>query len=108
MLQLKYISERIYNNDTKKIWKSWSTCVGNSKGKKQRWIVDIDAPLEYDEAELLGFLSNIEPIGDKLITKIPTKSGYHLISKPFNVQKFKEKYQNIDVHKNNPTILYIP
>lgn len=28
--------------------------------------------------------------------------------KSFNLQKFKEKYPDVDVHKNNPTILFIP
>ena len=107
MLQLKYISERIYNGDTKKIWKSWSTCVGNVKGRKPRWVIDIDEPFA-DEYELHKFINNLEPIGEKVIVRIPTKSGYHLISKPFNLQKFREKYPDIDVHKNNPTILYVP
>ena len=42
----------------------------------------------------------------KFIAEIPTKSGCHLITTPFNLQQFKEKYPDIDVHKNNPTLLY--
>lgn len=107
MLQLKYLSDRIYCGDTKKIWKSWSTCSGNVKGNKQRWVVDIDDD-GNDNNLLSDFLFGLEPVGNKIITKIPTKSGYHLITSPFNLQKFKQVYPNIDVHKNNPTILYIP
>ena len=44
--------------------------------------------------------------GAKVIINIPTKSGYHLITTPFNLQQFKEEYPDIDVHKNNPTLLY--
>lgn len=41
--------------------------------------------------------------------KIPTKHGYHLITSPFDLQEFQKRFDNkIDVHKNNPTILYIP
>ena len=29
-----------------------------------------------------------------------------LITTPFNLQQFKEKYPDVDVHKNNPTLLY--
>ena len=43
-----------------------------------------------------------------MIAYIPTKNGYHIITKPFNLKQFKDKYSDIDVHKNNPTILYIP
>jgi hypothetical protein len=40
--------------------------------------------------------------------KVPTKNGIHLITNPFNLNAFKFGFPNIDVHKNNPTILYIP
>ena len=109
LLQLKYLSERIYEGDVKKIWKSWSTCVGNIKGNESRWVVDIDEPFDGREyLKFLVFLNELEPVGDKYIAKIPTKSGYHIISKPFNLMEFKKEYPNIDVHKNNPTILYVP
>ena len=106
MLQLKYLAQRVYEGDFKKIWKSWNTCAGEIKGEEPRWVVDIDGT--YLKAiPILNFIDNIEPsVGQKFITKIPTKSGYHLITKPFNLQQFKERYSNIDVHKNNPTLLY--
>ena len=70
------------------------------------------------EGELLDFINSLEPIEyssfdgrkgspiSKFIAEVKTKSGWHLITKPFNIQKFKEKYPDIDVHKNNPTLLY--
>lgn len=51
-------------------------------------------------------INTIEPKGDKILAVIPTLNGVHLITKPFNLQKFKELYPLIDVHKNNPTLLY--
>ena len=108
MLQLKYLAERAYIGDFKKIWKSWNTCAGEIKGEEPRWVVDIDEPLENNllDSMFWDFIRNLEPIGSKFIAEIPTKSGYHLITTPFNLQQFKEKYSNIDVHKNNPTLLY--
>jgi hypothetical protein len=44
-----------------------------------------------------------KPIGGCLML---IKNGVHLITTPFNLQQFKEEYQDIDVHKNNPTLLY--
>ena len=108
LLQLNYLSKRLYGRDTKKIWKSWSTCVGKANGKEKRWVIDIDEPFEHNDTEILDFLHGLKPIGDKLIAKIPTKHGYHFISKPFDLKKFEDKYPNIVVHKNNPTLLYIP
>jgi len=108
MLQLKYLAERVYIGDFKKIWKSWNTCAGEIKGEEPRWVVDIDEPLENNllDSMFWDFIRNLEPIGSKFIAEIPTKSGYHLITTPFNLQQFKEKYSDIDVHKNNPTLLY--
>ena len=108
MLQLKYLAQRAYEGDFKKIWKSWNTCAGEIKGEKSRWVVDVDELLENNllDSMFWDFLRNLEPIGSKFIAEIPTKSGYHLITTPFNLQQFKEKYPDIDVHKNNPTLLY--
>jgi hypothetical protein len=50
---------------------------------------------------------------------VPTKSGRHIICKPFNRQmfglkwkEFKAKHcidlEEITVHKDNPTILFVP
>lgn len=109
LLQLKYLSERLYMNDLKKIWKSWNSCAGEVKGEEARWVVDIDLPL--NPLDIASVLARIEPFhkerfGEKIIAKIPTKNGVHLITTPFNLQQFKEKYPNVDVHKNNPTLLY--
>ena len=109
MLQLKYLAERAYIGDFKKIWKSWNTCAGEIKGEEPRWVVDIDSN-DIKWNHVMDDIDTLEPYGmdTKYITNIPTKSGWHIITTPFNLQQFKEKYPDIDVHKNNPTILYIP
>lgn len=106
MLQLKYLAQRAYEGDFKKIWKSWNTCAGEIKGEEPRWIVDIDG--DINENELRKFIDELMPktFDGRIICKIPTKNGIHLITTPFNLQQFKEKYPDIDVHKNNPTLLY--
>ena len=112
--QMKYLAQRMYEGDYKKIWKSWNTCAGEIKGEKPRWVVDLDNMYsETNEKEINSirkFIDEIIPITleERIICEIPTKSGIHLITTPFNLLKFKEVYPNIDVHKNNPTILYIP
>ena len=112
MLQLKYITQRAYEGDFKKIWKSWNTCAGEIKGEEPKWIIDIDEPTDGEISEFIEY--QCEPIVknfngniiSKIVEYIPTKNGYHIITTPFNLQQFKEKYPNIDVHKNNPTLLY--
>lgn len=114
MLQIKYLAQRAYEGDFKKIWKSWNTCAGEIKGEEPRWIVDIDDnssnyPIKDKVHHIKSFIEqckpNVTPLF-KVIEDIPTKNGYHLITTPFNLQQFRKNYPNIDVHKNNPTLLY--
>ena len=114
LLQLKYLSERLYMNDLKKIWKSWNSCAGEVKGEEPRWVVDVD-DTNTDFIRLIDMsIATYEPVKydeqgrycSKVIATIPTKSGYHLLTTPFNLQQFKKEYPDIDVHKNNPTLLY--
>lgn len=95
---------------------------GEIKGEESRWVVDVDEKLdEEDRDSILDFIDSLEPritvtngtevkdiTSTKIVAEIPTKSGWHLITTPFNLQQFKLIYPDIDVHKNNPTILYIP
>jgi len=37
-----------------------------------------------------------------------SKSGLHIITTPFNISEFNKKYTDIEIHKDNPTNLYIP
>lgn len=81
----------------------------------KKWIVDID----YDETKyntinkgdiksLELFIDSLEPhtIESKIKFSVPTLHGAHLITSPFNYQKFSQEYPNIDIHKDNPTLLY--
>lgn len=118
LLQIKYLSERLYMNDLKKIWKSWNSCAGELKGEESRWVVDVDDnsnsyPIKDKVYNIETFIDKMcEPKdvypyrGSKVIINIPTKNGVHLITTPFNLQQFKKEYPDIDVHKNNPTLLY--
>lgn len=80
-------------------------------GWQKRWIVDIDTKdMAYVE-KVHETVNNCYPFpgqAEKVIDTIPTKSGYHLITVPFNIQEFRKYYPEgeVDVHKNNPTLLY--
>lgn len=107
------ISERLYNGDFKKIYRLFNAAAGELKPKAKRWIIDID---NLEDKELVinwldKYFSKYEPISEQyrpyLYAEIPTVSGIHLIiCATFNLQEFKQSFPNIDVHKNNPTLLY--
>jgi hypothetical protein len=104
---LKKISDIIMNKDYKSVRNAFeSVCGEYGSGKDKYWIIDID-PEHFELAgNLKSSLSGLYPIGDKIQTEIATKNGYHIITTPFNMAEFKELYPGVDVHKNNPTILF--
>lgn len=86
----------------------FDSVVGKVKTQEKRWIVDLD---DVDDVSplLMSYIDNTcKPYGSKIESIIPTKSGFHLITKKFDVMKFKEQYPNIDIQKKNPTLLYYP
>lgn len=81
--------------------------LGHNDGNKT-WVVDLDDWELKDLPGLKNYLNELEPVGDKLVQYLRSKSGYHFITKPFNTQKFKQDYPEVEIHKDNPTNLYIP
>lgn len=86
----------------------FDSVVGQLKTYEKRWIVDIDVKDIGFVEEVAEFINSIRPEGPKIETAIPTKSGYHLITKRFDVMEFKKHYPEIDIQKKNPTMLYLP
>lgn len=102
----------------------FDSVVGQIKTSEKRWIIDVDdsltpsplmvAYIEYEclpitvvEFDKVGIPIGYK-VGPKIESIIPTKNGHHLITKKFDVMKFKEKYPNIDIQKKNPTLLFYP
>jgi hypothetical protein len=86
----------------------FDSVVGQLKTREKRWIIDVD---DKDTKELVRITEVIKvtrPEGDKLEAVIPTKSGYHLITKRFDVEMFRNVFPHIDIQKKNPTLLYYP
>ena len=86
----------------------FDSVVGQIKTQEKRWIVDIDTKDFKTLVEVGDFIDNLRPIGNKSITTIPTKNGFHLITERFDVISFKNRYPEIDIQKKNPTLLYYP
>jgi hypothetical protein len=93
------------NNNQKGLFDS---VVGQIKTQEKRWIVDIDTKDFKILVEVGDFIDNLRPVGNKVITTIPTKNGFHLITERFDVKTFSEKYPDVDIQKKNPTVIYIP
>ena len=94
----------------------FDSVVGQIKTQEKRWIIDIDnvsvdgfnhSPSQIEMREYINELQK-EVGKEQGMTFIKTKSGFHIITQPFNVMKFKERYPEVDIQKKNPTLLYYP
>lgn len=80
--------------------------VGNIKAYDKRWIVDIDTKDENTVQKAIDTIDKCKPVGSKLIAKVPTKNGFHLITSRFDIVEFKKQHPQIDIQKTGPTVLY--
>ena len=90
----------------------FDSVVGQLKTYEKRWIVDVDLKDEMVVQKIAYIINSIKPEGDKVISTIPTKNGYHLITKRFDVLEFN-KYMSLqgqlpEIQKKNPTLLFLP
>jgi hypothetical protein len=86
----------------------FDSVVGQLKTNEKRWIVDLDTTDEDELERIQKVIEVTRPEGDKIEAVIPTKNGFHLITKRFDVEMFRNLYPHIDIQKKNPTLLYYP
>ena len=105
------LAERIRNGQTNQKG-LFDSVVGQIKTQEKRWIVDIDTKDEIAIHRAAHIIDNIRPDGPKIEAVIPTKNGYHFITKRFDVLEFNKKmtqYGEVpDIQKKNPTLLFLP
>jgi len=129
---LKRVVEVVSSGTYKSLKSAFDSVTGEFHNDKNKtWIIDIDwkdfdftkvivIPKENGDmgimtgdpkiSELLWLIHGlqIEAKREPMSEILPTKNGVHIITHPFNLQKFKEKFPLVDVHRDNPTILYCP
>jgi len=86
----------------------FDSVVGQLKTNEKRWIIDVDTKNASEVVRISKVLSVTRPEGDKVESVIPTKNGFHLITKRFDVEMFRNVFPHIDIQKKNPTLLYYP
>lgn len=106
---LKKVTDCIMNKDFKSVRKAYESVCGEYGYGEKRWVIDIDDK-DFDQVIRIAHrINQMDSTNDvNVIGYIPTKNGWHIITRPFNLKQFepyKVQYQ-LDIHKNNPTILY--
>jgi len=103
------IANTISNKDFKNVKSQYDKACGQCHNDTQKkWILDIDEIGRDCNTMILFIERECLPEGNKFISIIPSKNGLHLITTPFNLVEFKKIYPEIEIHKDNPTNLYIP
>lgn len=106
---LKDTSQLILDHNYQHFPKLVSTVVGRHADETEKnWVVDLDGKTPEQEKEIKDYIDSIEPyiVGSKVKWENPTLHGKHLITSAFNTQKFGENFPDVDIHKDNPTLLY--
>jgi len=107
---IRRVADHISSGNNKAIKTAFDSICGEyHSDTDKKWIVDIDS-IDNNINDVLFELTNLQLQTEKepMMEIIPTKNGVHIITRPFNLKKFRETFSGIDVHKDNPTILYCP
>jgi hypothetical protein len=110
---IQKIANQMQNKDFQGARKAYDSVCGNYHAEMdKRWLVDIDSKEEAEVSRIEECIkvchAQILNREYKILAKLETKGGYHLISNPFNLELFHNACPHIEVHKNNPTLLYCP
>lgn len=80
----------------------YNSACGRTPPLKKFWLFDVDYP--DDQSEVFGRWLDM---AGHLLETIPSRKGLHYISTPFD-PRLVAMPDNISLHKDNPTNLYIP
>lgn len=106
---LQNVANIIAQNDYKDIRNAYDKACGQiSSDSVKKWIIDLDGNDVSHLDTITQLIETSSPIGNKILTQLPTKNGIHLITMGFDVRELRSKFPHIDIHKDNPINLYIP
>lgn len=115
---IQKIANQMANDDFYSTHKAYNSVCGDYHSEiDKRWIVDLDKG-DLDKKvkiyETINYLQNLTEKVQKaekkyqILAEIPSKSGCHIITQPFDKQAFSKEFPEIEIHCNNPTNMYIP
>ena len=108
---LKKVVDIVFTENCKALRNCFNSVAGEfHSDPDKKWIIAIDNDKNIVFKDLSDFLIELQIDAKKepMIIQIPTKNGSHIITRPFNLHQFKTRFSNIDVHKDNCTLLYCP
>ena len=112
------MSRRAALDDFRRPYAVFESCSGKFVDKDDKhWVVDVDDFVGYNTQEhcetIRNFINDCQPYGDKIELLLPTKSGMHLITKPFDINAFNgcmgvftDWIPRPEIKKNHLTLLF--
>ena len=98
---------------THKLFKcvSKAICRKRCNRYKSKWILDFDTKDWSIINKYLDLVRECRPYTNIILYYVPTVNGVHVITLGFDLAQFKQKLaiaklDNIDIHKDNPSVLY--
>lgn len=118
-LIMRKFADNQYTGNIINPWHVFNSACGELPGVEKRWVVDVDTKdkdsVDFIKLEIDRVWVNAHPQdwgksrgGAWLVSEIPTLNGFHLISRPFNLQEFGNRFPEVEVKKNGLTALYVP
>ena len=108
---LKRVVDIVFTENCKALRSAFDSVTGEFHSDPDKtWVVDVDNDKNVAFGDLCATLVQLqkEAHREPMMFYIPTKNGLHIITRPFNLQKFKAQFPTLDCHKDNPTLLYCP
>lgn len=105
------LADNIHNGNVISPQKILNSACGELQVVEKRWVVDIDT---LDKTYLHKIREHIFDLICKSVGYITpvhlinTLNGWHLLTRPFDLQEFHKSFPDVEVKKNGLTVLYIP
>ena len=107
---MKECMDMMENNDYSKIESKLTSAAGQAGGIKdqRKFLLDVDTKDEETLDMVKSLIESVNPLCSFYI--IPSVNGWHIISEPFDVQKWNDlggKFlKNVEIKHNSPTVIY--
>lgn len=109
---LRQTAESLENNNCS-IYRLVDKAIVDSKSPNYEkvWILDIDSKSREIIDEYENIICKCNCVGNYEYDLLDTVNGYHLLAHRFNITKFEylvklKQLPSINIHKDNPTLLY--
>jgi hypothetical protein len=110
---LSHTAEYLGLEDYIPVRRAYDKATSSSPAKYEKlWIIDVDGTADLNSPLVRTMVAQIETSTsgcENIIAGfVPSKTGLHIITRPFDNRHFRQVYPRVDIHRDNPTNLFIP